>query len=334
MPLIVNRGGKRNPSFDYLKTLAISLVIIYHCGIFHDCITASFLSMCVPIFFCINGALMLRKEYSYVYLIRKNLKLFVLILTWGLIYSYVGSLTLHENIVSFKDIYHQIGKPLKGDHLWYLEELFCLNIFNPLIYAYIKNKTQVHILLLSLVFTIFTLNIIAFKIPFNLHPFSLWGSWGLIYYILGFWIIQCGIGLKFSRKKIFAMFVMFIAMQVLFNYLLLDRSIHSFFETSDLVPGGYQSPFVIFSTLSLVAFLCSKNMKSNKLITYIGKNSLGIYLFQGVVIRLLNGIFHNCFLFPIIVFVLCCLLVYIFSINKYTDYFINFKTLTTNKYDK
>jgi surface polysaccharide O-acyltransferase-like enzyme len=123
--------------------------------------------MCVPIFFCINGALMLRKEYSYVYLIRKNLKLFILILTWGLLYSYVGSLTLHENIASFKDIYNQIGKPLKGDHLWYLEELFCLNIFNPLIYAYIKNKTQVHILLLSLVFTIFTLNIIVFKIPFS-----------------------------------------------------------------------------------------------------------------------------------------------------------------------
>ena len=191
-----------------------------------------------------------------------------------------------------------------------------------------------HILLLSLLFTIFTLNIIAFKIPFNLHPFSLWGRWGLIYYILGFWVMQYGIGSKFSSKKLFAMFMMFIAMQILFNYLLIDRSIHSFFDTSDLVPGGYQSPFVILSTLSLVAFFCSKNMKPNKFVTYIGKKSLGIYLFQGIVIRLLNSIFHNCFLLPIIVFVLCSLLVYIFSSNKYTDYFINMKSLTTNKYDK
>ena len=49
-----------------------------------------------------------------------------------------------------------------------------------------------------------------------------------------------------------------IIQQTLFNYLLLDRSIHSFFDTSDLVPGGYQSPFVILSTLSLVALLCSQ----------------------------------------------------------------------------
>ena len=40
-------------------------------------------------------------------------------------------------------IHAERGKPTDDDHLWYLEELFCLNIFNPLIYAYIKNKTQV-----------------------------------------------------------------------------------------------------------------------------------------------------------------------------------------------
>lgn len=257
-----------------------------------------------------------------------------MILLWGLAYSSIGSLTLHEDIKGLKDMYRQIGMPLKGDHLWYLEELFCLNIFNPLIYAYIKNKKQVNILLLVLIFSVFTLSIVVFKIPFNLHPFSLWGSWALIYYILGFWAVHYDIALKLPKKRYFGyLFVVFTSMQILYNYLILDKSKNDFFNTGDLVPDSYQSPFVILSTLSLIVYINSKKMISNRFINYIGNNSLGLYLFQGIVIRILYEYFNGRFVFPIIVFVACFLLVLVFNSNKYTAYFVNLKTITTSNYD-
>ncbi len=366
-------GGGRNFSLDVLKTIAITLVIIYHCGLFHDYISAAILSMCVPIFFCINGSLMLRKEYSYLYLLRKNIKIFFLIVIWGLVYSYVGSLSLGEEVTEVMSLYRQIGHPLKGDHLWFLMVLFSLNIFNPLIYSYIKpNRKQRAILLVSLftvftlnlkgdhlwflmvlfslnifnpliysyikpnrkqraillvsLFTVFTLNIIVFRIPFNLRPFSLWGSWALIYYMIGYLIIDCKIVIGNKRISCF-LFAVVSILQMLYNYLQKDAS--------NLVPGGYQSPFVILMVSFLIMTICtdSINILQNRFISFIGKHTLGIYLFQGILIRLLYEKMQGNMLFPVIVFVLCILLVYCLDTNKYSRYFITLNTLTSNKYD-
>lgn len=319
-------GGGRNFSLDVLKTIAITLVIIYHCGLFHDYISAAILSMCVPIFFCINGSLMLRKEYSYLYLLRKNIKIFFLIVIWGLVYSYVGSLSLGEEVTEVMSLYRQIGHPLKGDHLWFLMVLFSLNIFNPLIYSYIKpNRKQRAILLVSL-FTVFTLNIIVFRIPFNLRPFSLWGSWALIYYMIGYLIIDCKIVIGNKRISCF-LFAVVSILQMLYNYLQKDAS--------NLVPDGYQSPFVILMVSFLIMTICtdSINILQNRFISFIGKHTLGIYLFQGILIRLLYEKMQGNMLFPVIVFVLCILLVYCLDTNKYSRYFITLNTLTSNKYD-
>ncbi len=71
---------------DYIKTTAILLVIIYHCKIFNNdsFIAAAIMSICVPLFFAVNGFLMLKKERSIKDLTYKNLKILFLIVFWGI----------------------------------------------------------------------------------------------------------------------------------------------------------------------------------------------------------------------------------------------------------
>lgn len=69
---------------DYAKSIAIFLVIVYHSHIFsNDLYSSSILSLCVTIFFMVNGYLMLRKERGLRYYMNKNAKILVLIFLWG-----------------------------------------------------------------------------------------------------------------------------------------------------------------------------------------------------------------------------------------------------------
>ena len=60
---------------NYIKIIAIIFVLIYHSEVTNDIYSSAFLSMCCPLFFVVNGYLMLRKEHSLAYLLRNNAKI-------------------------------------------------------------------------------------------------------------------------------------------------------------------------------------------------------------------------------------------------------------------
>ncbi len=68
---------------DYIKALAIFLVIVYHSNFVTNPLGLALLSMCVTLFFAVNGYVMLSKRRTLSYYINKNVKLLFLILFWG-----------------------------------------------------------------------------------------------------------------------------------------------------------------------------------------------------------------------------------------------------------
>lgn len=68
---------------DYIKALAIFLVIVYHSNFVTNPLGLTLLSMCVTLFFAVNGYVMLSKRRTLSYYINKNVKLLFLILFWG-----------------------------------------------------------------------------------------------------------------------------------------------------------------------------------------------------------------------------------------------------------
>ena len=76
---------------DYIKALGICLVILYHCNYvpFDSLFIHGLYAMCVPLFFVVNGYLMLRKEYDIPTLLNKNLKLLGVMFFWAFISALV-----------------------------------------------------------------------------------------------------------------------------------------------------------------------------------------------------------------------------------------------------
>lgn len=79
--------SQRSLYIDYIKALGIILVILYHCQYvpFDSMLVHGIYAMCVPLFFMVNGYLMLRKERSISALLKKNLKILIVMLAWAFI---------------------------------------------------------------------------------------------------------------------------------------------------------------------------------------------------------------------------------------------------------
>ena len=71
--------SQRSIYIDYIKALGIILLILYHCQYvpFDSLLVYGIYAMCVPLFFMVNGYLMLRTERSISALLKKNLKILI-----------------------------------------------------------------------------------------------------------------------------------------------------------------------------------------------------------------------------------------------------------------
>lgn len=76
---------------DYLKALGIVLVILYHCQYvpFNSLLIHGTYAACVPIFFLVNGYLMLKREYSLKELLVKNCRLVAVMFFWAFVSTVV-----------------------------------------------------------------------------------------------------------------------------------------------------------------------------------------------------------------------------------------------------
>lgn len=173
---------------NYIKIIAIIFVLIYHSEVTNDIYSSAFLSMCCPLFFVVNGYLMLRKEHSLSYLLRNNVKIFLMILFWGgictCIYAYLqgehfGVLSMFRHI---KQLDHNYS-----DHLWFFCTLFILNLINPFIYKYLS--TDGNKIYLLLILTICSLPVFRQIYPL-LMPLGDWQSYSLLYYVAGFCLLS------------------------------------------------------------------------------------------------------------------------------------------------
>lgn len=83
--------SQRSLYIDYIKALGIILVILYHCQYvpFDSMLVHGIYAMCVPLFFMVNGYLMLRKERSISALLKKNLKILIVMFAWAFISTVV-----------------------------------------------------------------------------------------------------------------------------------------------------------------------------------------------------------------------------------------------------
>lgn len=331
---------------DYIKALAICLVIFLHSFWFpcDSLFVKGIYSMCVPLFFMVNGYLMLRKEHSISSMLRKNGKLLLVLFFWAFLATAEtmwargewangllgGGKTLIRNAIHISMDY--------CEHLWFLKALFFLNILNPILYYFIhyNKKGMYYLIVILFLCTTRFFDIIIGKFY---NPLYGWDWYPVLYYVLGFALLD---GHLYTEKlkawHVGLAVVILLFMQWGYNWVFLEGPLaelnvsHGWIPTDNFMWYGYWSPIIVLATAGVCLFFQKIHWKENAFWSYVGSNSLPIYLMQSSVISLIAhtsvykeiiGFYYPLhIILPIASLLVCMALTWLLQTNKYTKYFI------------
>ncbi len=309
---------------NYIKIIAIIFVLIYHSEVTNDIFSSAFLSMCCPLFFVVNGYLMLRKEHSLSYLLRNNVKIFLMILFWGGVCTFTYAYLQNEPIGAMNVFRHVRDLDQKySDHLWFFCTLFILNLANPFIYKYLSTGGNEIYLLLILI--ICTLPVFRQIYPL-LMPLGDWQSYSLLYYVAGYCLLgnEKLLG-KIKTWQISIVFVIAFALQLGYSVFQIHK--HGFTPWY-LVFFMYNSPAMVLMTLAFSALFSKLRLPYNRILNLISRNTLGIYVIHVPLLRLWNHYQPNngdlFLLKPLLILVISVVVCRLMETNRYTKYLIKF----------
>jgi surface polysaccharide O-acyltransferase-like enzyme len=313
---------------DLLKAIASYFVIIYHynyididflkkAGAFQyfNYYIITILPVSVPIFFLVNGGLLLNKrELNIKRHIYKIVDFVVLVIVWGVITYVIMSFLYQERIV-FVDVIKNIYNLKQGwtNHLWFLEALVVLYIFYPLLYtAFNHNRKHFYFffvcaIILTLGNTLITDVAIIISYLFNgfvnrdlnINFFSSFNAfqglygYSIAYFMLGGLMIHYKGQLRQTRLRIIAVCIIPLAMGLQFLLGLIISKREN--KIWDCVWHGHDTLFTLLIVLSLfILFLPYKHQGvSGKIIALIGQNSLGIYFLHIIVAELTSSLIFS-----------------------------------------
>lgn len=331
---------------DYIKALGIILVILYHCQYvpFDSMLIQGIYAMCVPLFFMVNGYLMLRKERSIHTLLKKNLKILIVMFAWAFISTAVYMWTNGEwsanNLMdggkSFILNSLLINKPY-CEHLWFLKSIFILNLFNPIIYSFIHGNDNrlKYLLLLLVLFTVQFIDIVVCRFS---NPMLGWMTgFSVLYYVLGYALLDGHLATNKIQTSWVVVFVIVAALlQWGYNWLFLDGPMRELNMEkgwiTDIVWDNYNALFIVIMTIAVCMLFQRIEWKGNRFWAFVGRYSLAIYVLQTPVQRLLEwGLplrqlteSHHAYgiILPVLTLLVSMGITWILNINRYTKWFI------------
>ncbi len=333
---------------DYVKSIAILLVVLFHSDAVTCKATSSILAIGVPLFFVANGALVLREERDIHYFIKKLFKIFFLILFWGTISSLTAMLHREEGFSVVTGMMYALHLRFGYAHIfWFMATLFVLYCIYPIIQHSVKNKSVcLFLLVVSFVFSFqaFGYRVPTFEIP---NVFAWWQGECVFYAVAGYVLVsdlsfgelfkeKKGIAQKWHEKNsglwagIFCVlfFLALYSVQQLMWVNIPFFARHTPSRVDDAVFIMYRSPFVMLMTI-IVVYTCKKVFqKEQKLIMIIGSNTLGIYVTHCLFMSGFQSVISlpNPFLSRTIVFALSFVSSLLFSVvmmkNKLSRFFV------------
>lgn len=150
-------GKRRILYFDFIKMISIFLVCFYHghslqlnylegesMYVYLKNFLVSFASMGVPLFFIINGALMLKKDLDLKKHIKKTIKVFLLTIAWIIITLILTAYICNTQYQSLSEIIRDFFSWPPGtlNHMWFLIAIVHIYILYPLLKILISNKNK------------------------------------------------------------------------------------------------------------------------------------------------------------------------------------------------
>ena len=314
--------------YDAIKALAIYLVCLYH----YSNLPSNILdhhnfvnyvnyffhgmpSMAVPLFFMVNGSLLLNKPYTLKNHLNKILYLYILVFTWSFI-SLIAFIPLEGQSDSLKDFIKALFYFKQGvsNHLWFLQTLISIYLLFSFIKKIYDSPQQKLLHLFCFIVFLFSfgnmflnilVNLVEFIFGFNYFKndsfdfFPIINPFGNYYYSFFYFIVGGILSKNISNNKIilsmkWSIISFFLALFMLFLYgLMMTVSNNVFYDT---VWNGYYSIMTLVMSISTFLFfskLSYKIEKINRFLVMISSNTLGIYLIHRFVGAATIPYFHN-----------------------------------------
>lgn len=320
---------KRIDWLDLIKIIACIMVVLLHSiniGLKENIYTSGLWiyyigTFAIPLFFMVNGFLMIGKEKSNYkgYLVNKIQKVLIVVSAWNFP-------ILCLKIIIHKDMKNIITELFgcffqKGtfSHFWYLGALILLYIFLPMLNRIyltpLYERCTVLFILLNIFLDIFFVFLyLKYDFIFKNHiiqTFRIW-TW-LLYYLLGGLIKKKNAKLKnISFEKLFMIVIILIGIvikfEIQFGYKLYGN----------LYAESFYSNFLVIITSILIFILISKLNIKKPIISNMSKLIMGIYIVHMPILRIVVKItkFNNnyyCLINFVFVFVMSIIVSYIIS---------------------
>ncbi len=312
---------------DMLKTIAIYTVIVYHLNkfpySFHedgivayiDYLLRTILCIGVPLFFTINGALVIssKKEFNPSQYILKIIRITIITFIWGMIVKAIFLITSGEKI-SLPILFMA---SLSGDglnYLWFMKSLLTIYVFLPLIQAAFEKNPKIPLyfsivvgfatmgntLLLRILNTIFFIkNGVIFNEKYSFgksfNDFQRFYAYPFVYFILGALLYKNIDKLKKISKKIYILLIALCMMLMSFYGIICSRTMEYPYNVAG---NSYNSFSALIIVIAFFGFFSDIQMENNfvcKFLSAIGSNTLGIYFLHIPI----NYILGKLSLFPI-----------------------------------
>lgn len=305
---------------DILKCISIFFVIFYHSYMvntnilsneltpyFHYFVETIF-TIGVPVFFLVNGFLLLGRELDLKRHLRKMINICIIVIFWHIICVFL-SIFIKSNPLTLKSFIVEVWN---ADYLWFLQALFIVYVFVPLIkIAFDGNKVVFYYFLcvamifsfgnelLGMLANVFEFligkNFLAYSFNFfnDFNPFRGIYGFPIVYFMIGGLIFRKVEEINSSANKMRIVIIGIVSWILLFLYGILMS--FSDLKVYDIVFQGYDKVFALI--MSVAIFLLLLNYKTTKgtckVCSIIGKNTLGIYCIQWPVVALGKRVFGS-----------------------------------------
>lgn len=275
--------------YDLIKTIAIFMIVFYHLGgidygaiepehFYLPNLNKFFSALCaagVPLFFMVNGALVIPKNLHWKQLLFKVFHLLFLFVFWKLVLQYLIS----DRLLAIED---------KMVHFWFLCTLSIVYLMSIVLQksTFLRHAVLVFLFLFPFCYN-FLWNVVLFFVPsFDactvVHT-GFFTLYGVLYYYLG------GSLRTRHTSSLYAIGLIVLGL-LLVNFEVVAMSNHY-----QVIYDGVNSSFPTLGALAMSVGIFSffKDVNYNdgyvrKIVSYVGQNTLGIFLFHVLVIFLLR----------------------------------------------
>lgn len=323
---------KRLVHLDFIKTFAIYLVCFYHFnnfridflgandfGLYRNYFLKGIASTAVPLFFMVNGYLMLnsKRKLSLKNHTMKILRISIVTVIWSIILMYFASILKGNEYNTIKSFLYSLSTLESGtlNQLWYIYALICIYILYPIIKELYDKEDKKLLYYFLATFFIFSFGNVFLNIIYNIVEFingkntfidngynffrltNVYrgiSAFSFVYFIIG-GLLGKYIEENMENIKTYIFIIaLIIGQSLLFAYSVIMTISNG--VTFDIVFPGYDTIMTLIMSISIfvISFkLEDKLSKLSGILKIIGDNTLGIYFIHEIVGWALIGYYRS-----------------------------------------